>query len=174
LQGQRHYLRQPGSDRRRRRGWFIDARAWRWLDVGHDAVESVVGPEQQDSAADLFTDRHAIGFCLTVWYPFQVIEVDSVQVELLIGEASHKHAVRRSGDGSIHRRVWRYRWRSRVRLVAPFNGDDRVVDRRVDDAHIDRRLAGKLPRHRDDGVLGDQAPVRNGTAVIRPLSVPPA
>jgi hypothetical protein len=64
LQGQRQYVRHPCSELRRRCGRFIDSRPWWSLDVGHDPIEPVVGPEQEHPDSNFFTKQHAIRFCL--------------------------------------------------------------------------------------------------------------
>ena len=150
VQGQRQHVRHPCSKRRRRCGRLIDSRAGWSLDVGHHAIEPVVGSEQEHPDPDFFTDHDAIGLRLRVRYPIQIGEVEIIQSGLLIGETSHEHAVRGGGDRGLHRRVRRYGWCDRIRPIAALDGDDHVVDRRVDDAHVERppRRETSCPRRR--------------------------
>ena len=116
----------------RRCGRLIDARTGWPLKVGDDGIEPIVGSDRQHPEPDLFTDLDAIGFGLPVRYPAQIDFVDTIQVELLIVVPSREDAVRRSGDGGVHRRLRRYdvarsqmagrrpRWRRLVTVNARF------------------------------------------------------
>ena len=165
FQGQRQHVRHPCAKRCRRCGGFIDSRAGGSLDVGHHAVEPVVGSKREHPDPNFFANHDAIRLRVSVGYPNQVGEVEIIQDGLLIGESAHEHVVRGGGDGGLHRRVRRHGWCDRVRPIAALDGDDRVVDCGVDDAHENGRLAGKPPAHGNDGVLGDQAPVCNSAVL---------
>jgi DNA-binding HxlR family transcriptional regulator len=109
---------------------------------------------RQHSDPHFVADQNAIGFCLAVSYPVQVGEVDPAQIGLLITKTSRQYPVRRRCHGGIDRCVRRCGCGNRERPVATRDGDDHIVDRRVDDAHVQGRLAREFLSNRDDGVLG--------------------
>ena len=132
--------------RKRRRCSLIHAGAAAEL-IAHDVVAMIVGAEGQDAGSDLGADRDTLGLGRTVRNRGERRGQRRIEHGLLVRCQTQQNIIPRGcGGGSRRRAAGRRAGTDRIRLVAAFDRNDRVVDGGVHDRVVrvgPQRLGGE-------------------------------
>ena len=165
--GERPHLPELHVNRRGRSDGLEDSRADRCLDVGHDIVEPVAGPQGEHPRRSGSADRLATVSRKPRRQRRHVGVVCRLDARRLGRNAGDQDVAGRLRDRGFDQGVRRCGDAGRERLQVAFDRGDRVVDRPVHHSRehgAARRWTerGRRGRRRRDRSLGDPAPVHDG------------